>query len=99
MLAARRVQGKKTAFRSRASGVLALSETDSLPSEQDSFLVEREVSVYGDNDIHDHVSRKRILEGMIREYIANFGTGPRAFGNQIAGLIFLSSEDPNAMWK
>ncbi|MDA2930353.1 hypothetical protein MYX84_10475 [Acidobacteria bacterium AH-259-O06] len=61
------MKGKKTRFLARGS------PQTSEACEQDAFTVQREVSLYGDNDISDYDSRKQILEEMSRDYLANFG--------------------------
>jgi hypothetical protein len=42
------------------------------------FVVEREVSLFGENRVVDYDSRKNILEGMAREYLAHFGVDTRS---------------------
>ena len=69
------------------------SSHGSEPCEKDSFTVERRVSLYGDQGIVDFDSRKRILEGMSREYLANFGTRV----NLIEQMAFLEPKD--VPWK
>jgi hypothetical protein len=99
-LAASELTGiNKTEFPTSAPGVYVGPRSKSLLSEHDNFTVEREVSLCGDNDIQDHVSRKKILESMIREYVGNFGTGIVGFRNQIEGFDFLDASDPQALWK
>jgi hypothetical protein len=61
--------------------------------ERERFTVERVVSMGGDNDVLDDVSRKQIAESMIREYVANFGVGKEYHYDAITCLVYLKRED------
>lgn len=75
--------GRRTDF--STGGSPQISES----CEKDEFTVERTVSLFGDQSIVDFGSRKRILEGMSREYLANFGTRI----DLIEGMYFAQLKD------
>jgi hypothetical protein len=91
ILGVRRVQGKATSFLMKDVG--KGPARISYECERERFTVERVVSMGGDNDVLDDVSRKQIAESMIREYVANFGVGKEYHYDAITCLVYLKRED------
>lgn len=89
ILGVKQVQGKTTACPSTEWGGGRWSQ----PCELNEFVVEREVSLFGEQNVVDYDSRKRILEGMAREYLAHFGVDT----GSIETLVYLGRK--RAEWR